>query len=204
MRSHQELSHLGLPDSRLQCTENQLEVIESEVKVLKGRKGNSKIFVCELDMDRNPPKEQMKLFSRVYPLTPEDEIVISGISGRFPASNNMHDFAHNLYNKIDMVDDDERRWRHTNPEIPKRMGKVSALEKFDATFFGVHFKQAHTMDPQCRMLLEHAYEAVLDAGINPKTLRGSRTGVFMGACFAESEKTWFYEKVSTGGFGITG
>jgi len=52
--------------------------------------------------------------------------------------------------------------------------------------------------------LEHAYEAVLDAGINPKSLRGSRTGVFIGACFAESEKTWFYEKVSTGGFGITG
>lgn len=93
-------------------------------------------------MDRSPPKEQMKLFSRVYPLTPEDEIVISGISGRFPSSNNMHDFAHNLYNKIDMVDDDERRWRHTNPEIPKRMGKVCSLEKFDATFFGVHFKQA--------------------------------------------------------------
>lgn len=34
------------------------------------------------------------------------------------------------------------------------------------------------------MLLEHAYEAILDAGINPKSLRGSRTGVFIGACFA--------------------
>lgn len=77
---------------------------------------------------------------------PQDEIVISGISGRFPSSNNMHDFAHNLYNKVDMVDDDERRWRHTNPEIPKRMGKVSNLEKFDATFFGVHFKQAVSFD----------------------------------------------------------
>lgn len=89
-------------------------------------------------MDRSPPKEHMKLFSRVYPLTPEDEIVISGISGRFPSSNNMHDFAHNLYNKIDMVDDDERRWRHTNPEIPRRMGKASREikklnRKFDQT-----------------------------------------------------------------------
>ena len=54
------------------------------------------------------------------------------------------------------------------------------------------------------LYLEHAYEAVLDAGINPNSLRGSLTGVFIGACFAESEKTWFYEKVSTGGFGITG
>lgn len=103
-----------------------------------------------------------------------------------------------------MVDDEEKRWRHFNVEIPKRMGKIDDLEKFDATFFGVHFKQAHTMDPQCRLLIECAYEAVMDAGVNPKSLRGSRTGVFVGACFSESEKTWFYEKISSGGFGITG
>lgn len=103
-----------------------------------------------------------------------------------------------------MVDEDEVRWRHFNSEIPRRMGKIDELEKFDATFFGVHFKQAHTMDPQCRLLLERAYECVIDAGINPKTLRGTRTGVFVGACFSESEKTWFYEKISSAGFGITG
>lgn len=73
---------------------------------------------------------------------PQDEIVISGIAGRFPNSNNMAVFSHNLYNKIDMVDDDERRWRHTNPEIPKRLGKINNLDKFDASFFGIHYKQA--------------------------------------------------------------
>ena len=103
-----------------------------------------------------------------------------------------------------MIDDDEKRWRHTNPEIPKRMGKISDLDKFDAPFFGVHYKQAHTMDPQGRMLIEHAYEAVLDAGVNPKSIRGSRTGVFIGSCFNESEKTWLYEKLSKEGFGLTG
>ena len=47
----------------------------------------------------------------------------------------------------------------------------------------------------CRMLMEHAYEAIVDAGINPKQLRGTKMGVFVGACFSEAEKTWFYEKL---------
>lgn len=82
-----------------------------------------------------------------------------------------------------------------HPEIPQRTGKINNVSKFDALFFGVHFKQAHTMDPMCRMLMEHAYEAIIDAGVNPRQLRGTRTGVFIGACFSESEKTWFYEKL---------
>ncbi|OXU23006.1 hypothetical protein TSAR_015484, partial [Trichomalopsis sarcophagae] len=56
----------------------------------------------------------------------------------------------------------------------------------------------------CRMLLEHAYEAIVDAGVNPRQIRGSRTSVFIGACFSESEKTWFYDKLQVNGFGITG
>jgi fatty acid synthase len=134
----------------------------------------------------------------------DDEIVISGVSGRFPNSNNMAEFSHNLFNKIDMVDDDERRWRHTNPEIPRRSGKINNLEKFDASFFGVNFKQARCMDPQSRLILEHAYEAVLDSGCCPKSIRGSNTGVFVGVSFNESEKLWIYEKVSKEGFGVTG
>lgn len=78
---------------------------------------------------------------RAKPPAPGDEIVISGIAGRFPNSDNVKDYAYNLFNKIDMVDDLETRWRHSNVEIPRRMGKVNNLEKFDATFFGVHFKQ---------------------------------------------------------------
>ena len=135
---------------------------------------------------------------------PGDEIVVSGIAGRFPNANSVADFAHNLYNKIDMVDDDERRWRHTNPDIPKRSGKVNNLNKFDSQFFGIHFKQAQSMDPQGRTILEHAYESVLDAGINPKSLRGSRTGVYLGVCYCESEKVWMYDKTSSDGNGLTG
>lgn len=135
---------------------------------------------------------------------PQDEIVISGVAGRFPNSENISIFAHNLFNKIDMVDDDERRWHHTNPEVPRRSGKINCLEKFDASFFGIHNKQAQALDPQSRILLEHAYEAVIDAGMNPKRLRGTKTGVFLGCCFSESEKTWIYDKKSKDSTGLSG
>jgi len=39
-----------------------------------------------------------------------DEIVISGISGRFPESNSIAEFRDNLYAGVDLVTDDERRW----------------------------------------------------------------------------------------------
>lgn len=42
--------------------------------------------------------------------------------------------------------------------------KAQGHKKFDASFFGVHPKQAHTMDPQLRLLLEVSYEAILDGG----------------------------------------
>nr|XP_034827721.1 fatty acid synthase isoform X1 [Maniola hyperantus] len=135
---------------------------------------------------------------------PGDEVLITGVSGYFPDSDSVVHLQENLFNKVDLISGDGRRWKLAHPEIPQRTGKINNVNKFDASFFGVHFKQAHTMDPMCRILLEKAYEAVIDAGLNPKELRNTKTGVFIGACFSESEKTWFYEKMQVNGFGVTG
>ena len=50
------------------------------------------------------------------------------------------------------------------------------------------------MDPMMRLMLEQAYGAIFDAGINPRSLKGSRTGVFMGSCYSESDKALFYDR----------
>lgn len=90
----------------------------------------------------------------------ESDIVISGVSGRFPNSKNLKEFEYNLYNKIDMIDEDESRWKHYLKEVPQRFGKIHNLEKFDASFFSTLNKHANWTDPQMRILLEHAYEVL--------------------------------------------
>lgn len=49
-----------------------------------------------------------------------------------------------------------------------------------------------------RLSLERAIEAICDAGVNPKELEGTRTGVYVGTCNSESENLWYQIRVESG------
>ncbi|KAK5638955.1 hypothetical protein RI129_013250 [Pyrocoelia pectoralis] len=138
-----------------------------------------------------------------HPL-PGEEIVITGMAGRFPESDDIYQYRNNIYNKLDMITSDNRRWLPTNPEIPHRIGKVNFLENLDAGFFGLNYHLANQMDPMVRICLEKAYEAILDAGYNVSEVNGANCGVFIGSCFSESEEVVLMATMASPNFGVTG
>ena len=64
-------------------------------------------------------------------------------------------------------------------------GYIEGIDRFDARFFRISPIEAYGMDPRHRMLLETSWQALEDAGIDPESLRGSRTGIYVGISASE-------------------
>ncbi len=122
-----------------------------------------------------------------------EPIAIVGMGCRFPGgANNPLAFWELLRNGVDAIAEvPMSRWDidafyDPNPETPNKMYARQGgfldigIDEFDADFFGIAPREAVNIDPQQRLLLEVSWEALENAGISPKQLAGSKSGVFVG------------------------
>lgn len=104
---------------------------------------------------------------------------------------------------------DAQEFYDPEPGVPGRsVSKWGAflddVAGFDAGFFGISEREATAIDPQHRLLLETAWEAVEHAGTDPATLSGSLTGVFMGLTHGDYQLLAADAHSIEGPYGFTG
>ncbi|MEH2193605.1 MAG: SDR family NAD(P)-dependent oxidoreductase [Nostoc sp.] len=118
----------------------------------------------------------------------DSEIAIIGISCRFPKAKNIAEFWHNLQEGIECIsffNSQELVSSGVDPELLNNTNYVKAnsvlsdIDMFDAFFFDISAREAEMIDPQHRIFLEQAWEAIENAGYDPQTYKGS-IGVYAG------------------------
>ena len=118
---------------------------------------------------------------------PHDDVAVIGVSGRFPAAENVDALWANLVQgKSSITEIPEERW-HSNGNAADAEKKgnrwggfLDGIEAFDPLFFHISPAEAEAMDPQYRLLLEESWRAFEDAGYAPEQLSDTSCGVFVG------------------------
>lgn len=120
------------------------------------------------------------------------DIAVIGISVKLPKASDIEEFWNNMRNGIDCVSEfpHYRRMDADSYIDFKNMGMkeikyrdgayLEEIDKFDCKFFNISPKEAGLMDPNQRLFLQTAWEAIEDSGYGSRGLEGSETGVYVG------------------------
>jgi acyl transferase domain-containing protein len=118
-----------------------------------------------------------------------DEIAVVGLAGRFPGGRDLDRFWANIRDGVESIvpltdqelkaDGIPSEWLK-DPRYVKVGTPLEDVDKFDAAFFGYPPKEAENIDPQQRIFLETAWEAIENAGYDPEIFEGP-IGLFAGA-----------------------
>ncbi|TCP54571.1 amino acid adenylation domain-containing protein [Tumebacillus sp. BK434] len=123
------------------------------------------------------------------PAGERQDIAVIGMAGRFPGADDVEAFWRNLHDGVESIrqfTDEELLAEGHDPDVLQAQNYVKAggylgdIEYFDADFFGINPREAEVMDPQHRIFLETAWEALETAGYDSEAFDGD-ISVFGGA-----------------------
>ncbi|QGT80913.1 SDR family NAD(P)-dependent oxidoreductase [Pseudomonas coronafaciens pv. coronafaciens] len=131
--------------------------------------------------------------------TQDDAIAIIGLAARLPGADNVETFGQNQLqgrNCIVQIPADRWQWQDYEGDPRRQKGKtnarwggfISGVDQFAPEFFGILPFEAELMDPQHRLFLKTAWEAVWNAGMEPTALAGQSVGVFVGMQFQDYQQ----------------
>ncbi|MGN6151782.1 MAG: type I polyketide synthase, partial [Lysobacteraceae bacterium] len=149
--------------------------------------------------------------ARRGPAIGHDAIAVIGMAGQFPRAKTLDAFWRNIAGArecIDVVPEqrfDIERYFSDDISIPgttnsRWMGVLDDCDAFDPLFFNIAPTEAEVMDPQQRLMLQNCWHAIENAAIDPRSLSGSRCGVFVGCGASDYHDRSREHRLSTQGF----
>ena len=142
-------------------------------------------------------------------------IAIVGMSGRFPGADSIDSFWENLKKGRSGISEvPASRWQSPSQNGAVTAGSVKntingagfmpAVDEFDAEFFGISAFEAERMEPQQRLLMQHVWNAIENAGYAASSMAGQRTALFVGAGIGEYTPMLLEHGVDMGQLGMFG
>lgn len=125
----------------------------------------------------------------IDPVSEADRIAIIGMAGRFPGAATVDEFWDMIvagreglsrFDENELIEQGVASELVSHPDYVPAKGVLAEADRFDAGFFGISPREADLLDPQQRVFLECAWEALESAGHDPRAFPG-RIGVFGGA-----------------------
>lgn len=152
--------------------------------------------------------KRLRVAEETYAIVNGEPVAVIGMACRFPGGIQCPEDLWRLLvagrDAVGPLPESRARFWHGDAGEAPCAGYLDEVDGFDADYFEISPREAIAMDPQQRILLEVACEALSDAGIASPDLSRSATGIFLGACIGDYSRLQFEAGSAVDAYTISG